>query len=613
MALAFPRLEELRDPLLERDYVRLCSRPAFFRNRSLAALGLGALLLMMFWLRDEGDSLDRLGRDFHLVFTWIAAAVAAITAATEAAVAVPTERATGSLTVLLTVPRRPMRLAAGFFLSRVLVALTAILAILPLEGGALLLGGVDARMVGSSLAIVVSAAVYGAAAGLLAGYDAADHRMAVGRTGLLTMSLTLLLPAAVALFGLVFHSWDPLKPSPSPDPMNPNCPEAWCYCLGGTLFLLSPLGGLFAHTFQVTMGMGGRVGSLFGNSAGAILIAEGLVALLGALVAILVTGLRLRADLERSAVASSRGGFGAALRRFLGHHSAGADHGPARDARSVGERPLLWKESRPPRSPWVRALLWVVYAAYAAFMAWLWFYPKIRRGLTEDGDTRFYDVMAVIPVWLFLAAAVKSCGTFLAEERERNALDLLRVTPIEAREYFLGRFLGSGARLIPLAAVSGTLGVVGVFTGQNHALGLLAWLAGGAFVIPFLGLLVFRAGMGGSTVRVAQRRTAAALGILTGGWIVLHWSLELAGGFSDGAHQGLMAMNPFASMVGPYSLYASLTFDFQAPSEYRTFWDQIRFGVIGTAALFLWGWLAMVLWSRLPGDLDRALHGAEEA
>jgi ABC-type transport system involved in multi-copper enzyme maturation permease subunit len=609
VALALPRLEDLRDPLLERDYVRLCSRPAFFRNRALAALGVGALLLLMYALADDDEPLDELGRSFHLVFTWLAAAIAGVVAATEAAVAIPTERATGSLTVLLTVPRKPLRLAAGFFLSRVLVALTALLAMLPLEGMALLMGGIDARIVGTGLYVVFVSAIYGAAAGLFAGYDARDHRLAVGRTGLLIMVLALILPLAVGLFGLVFHSWDPDHPSPKANPMSPDCPEAWCYAMGGTLFLMNPLGALVVHTFDVGQGSIG-IGSIFRNSSGSVYLAVAVVAAAAAVVAVVVTGLRLRADLERSAVASTQQGFRAWFAKFLGHHSPGADHGPARLAKPVWERPLLWKESRPPRGPWAHALLWLLYVAYAGFMGWLWFYPKIRRNLTEGLDTPFYDVMAVMPLWLFLLAAMKSCGTFLAEERERNALDLLRAAPIAPRDFFIARFLGSGARLLPLAAISAVLAIVGTFMGHNHALGLAAWAVGGCLIVPFFGLVVFRAGMAGSTVRVAQRRAVACLGLFTAGWLVLHWALSLAGHVPESVHEVLLALNPFAAMTGPYNLYAHLTFDFQSNLPLG---NQVRFGLAGTAAAFLWGGAAWFLWERLPKDLDRALHGAEEA
>ncbi len=620
MALSHPRLEELRDPLLERDYVRLCSRQPFFRNRAMAALGFGTILLLMVWLHDEDAPLDELGRNAHAVFTWIAAVLAGSIAATEAAVAIPTERATGSLTVLLTVPRRPLRLAAGFYLSRVLVALTAILAILPLEGAALLMGGVDPGTLATAALVILATTAYAAAAGLLAGYDAADHRMAVGRTVLLLLCLTILVPAVLGLVGVSFHVWKinpDLPPPPPVDPMALDCPEGCFYALGLFLFFLSPLASLLVHTDQVC-GSGLPFSTVLPVSPYAVHFAVAGVAVAGALAAILLTGMRLRADLERSAVPARRQGFRAWVARFMGDRRAGVDHGPPREAKPVWERPLLWKESRPPRGFWSLWLLRSLYLVYAGILAFLWFYPNLRKNLVEDRDTPFfYDTAATVPLWLFLLAALKSCGTFLAEERERNALDLLRVTPIPPREYFLARFIGGGMRVVPMGVVTVPFVVVGFFTGHNHPLGILAWLLGGLLVVPFLGLLVFRSGLGGPSVRAAQRRALFPIAVFLLGWPLVHlliqWTLHFPGDEPVRVHMVFLGLNPFAAIVAPYRLVADLSWDSVADRTRNPLADQLAFAVSGCAGALLWAAAAAVLWWRLPRDFDRALHGAEES
>jgi hypothetical protein len=584
----------------------------------MAALVFGTILILMIWIRDEDAPLDDLGRMSHVVFTWIAAALAGSIAATEAAVAIPTERATGSLTVLLTVPRRPLRLAVGFFLSRVLVALTAILAILPLEGAALLMGGVDMRAVATALLLILATTVYGAAAGLFAGYDAADHRAAVGRTGLLVLCLTLVIPAVIALVGFSFHEFKvnpDLPPPPPVDPMAPDCPEAWCYAAGIVLFFMSPFGALLIHTSQVV-----RAGILIPASLPvsplAIHLTVAGIAAVGALGAILLTGIRLRADLERSAVPARRQGFRAWLARSIGDRRAAVDHGPAREAKAVWVRPLLWKESRPPRGFWARWLLRSLYLVYAGILAWLWFYPNLRKNILEGQETGFYDAMAAVPVWLFLVAALKSCGSFIAEERERSSLDLLRVTPILPREYFLARFIGGGMRVVPMAVVTVPFVIIGFFTGHNHPLGILAWILGGVLVVPFFGLLAFRSGMEAPTVRLAQRRSLVPLGVFLLGWPLLHWILMTAlppdAPHAQRAQMVLLGLNPFASMVAPYRLYADLTYDYMMDTVHYPFADQIAFGVAGCAGALLWAGAAFVLWARLPREFDRALHAADE-
>ncbi len=586
----------LRDPLLERDYVRLCSRPAFFRNRALGPALLGAILLMMYGFRDEAASPDEMGRSIHLVFTWLAACLTSATAAAETAVAIPTERSTGSLPVLLTVPRSPLRLAAGFFLSRVLVALTALLAVLPLEGMALLLGGVDIADVGTALLCILAATLFGAGAGLFAGYDAPDHRLAVGRAGLLSIGLTLLLPLSLAVAGYALHDFET---GTGGDPRNPADAEAWLYVSAWVVFLLNPLGALAVHTFEMNrLGMP-PIHAMGLTSSGIPVLVTG-VAAAGALLAVLLTGRRLTADAERATVAAHRIG---PWRRFLSLFGRRAP----REAAAVWPEALLWKESRPPRNPWVRWGLHLAVLGYAGFLGWFWFSPEIQREFTgpRHRETALFDVLCSLPLWLWFLGTAASTGTLLAEERERRALDLLRAAPFRPRAFFLARFLGTGWRLLPAALATIPFVLAGTWLGIVHPLGVLAWGIGAALVAPFVALLSFRAGMGAVTVRSAQRRVGAAVGVFIVGWPFLHWFLEEAFRARDHVHQVLVCANPFVSVTGPYLLFMRAAFDDDR--------DLLRMGTAGSLAALVWALLACWLWRRLPGDLDRALHRAEDA
>jgi hypothetical protein len=585
----------LRDPLLERDYVRLCTRPAFFRNRTLAPLVLGGILLLMYGFRGETDSPDQLGLAIHLVFTWLAAVFTGVTAASEAAVAIPTERSTGSLPVLLTVPRSPVRLATGFFLSRVLVALTALVGVLPLEGVALLLGGVSLADLGTTLLCIVSATIYGGAAGLFAGYDAPNHRLALGRTGTLLVSLMILLPVALAAAGMGFYDF---KASPRVNLAAPVRPDEWLYLSSLVTVFLSPLGSLAALTFARTgIGMPPFAGPLLTPSR--IHLAVLCIAVAGALVSILVTGRRLRADTERATVASRRWNPARWLLGLLGRK------GP-RDAATVWEEPLLWKESRPPRSPWVRWTLRLAMVAYAGLLCWIWLNPRIRDNLNSrrQVETAFHDVVCSLPAWLFLFATAASCGTLLAEERERNSLDLLRAAPFRARAFFLARFLGIGWRLLPFAAATAPFVILGTWLGTVHPSGVLLWGVGAALVAPFLSLVAFRVGMAATSVRAAQRRVGLVMSVLIGGWLLLLW--VLAEGFRASGDVGrvVVAANPFVAVSGPYLLFVKATFG--------TWRHLAPFGVAATLAATAWAGAAWWLWSRIPADLDRALHGASD-
>jgi hypothetical protein len=594
LGLPLPRLADLRDPLLERDYVRICSRPASFRNRTIAVVVASVVLLMVWAGQRRGAAPDRIGRDLHVAFTWTAGVYVGLMALFEAAVAVPTERATGTLTVLLTVPRTPRRLAAGFLLSRSLAAFTALLGLAPLAGTSLLLGGVSLRDGLMAIGAVASAGIHGAAVGFLTGHAAADHRRGLGRAMAVVLLWNLLLPLLLGFAAAVLASTRDAAPTLRFPPAA--LPDALLQGALG-LFFLGPGGALVAATNRWVSGnpvLGGE--ALVAISLG--------VSLLLAAASVLVAGRRLRLETEMQVVASGRRGLLAGLFRRRGTPGAAAAAAPARPT-GIGDRPLWWKEMRPPRAAWARWSIRVAVIGYALFLGWLWFDPDVRREVRFDGDeVILYDILVSLPLWLLALGVLAASGPFVAEERERSALDLLRATPLGPWDYILARPLGILRRLAPALVVTGAFALLGVFMGIVHAAAVAAWIVGAALVIPALALLSFARGMAAPTVRSAQRR----MGTLVGTFLLL-WPLGVALlGFVAGDDwvQNLFAPNPLVALAGPFVTVTVFRFDRTPDGE------AVFFLLLSWIAALAWALYAWISVRSLPHALREALHAGEE-
>ena len=577
---AFPGpLGRLRDPLLERDYVRLCSRPSFFRNRCLAALLAGMVVLLVYGVSAADDApMDRMGRSVHLAFTWTAGLLALLAAVGEAAVAIPTERATNTLVVLLTVPLSTRRLAAGFLGSRLLFSLTGLLALLPIEGFALLLGGVSGTDLLLSAAAVGTAAVYGASVGMLAGNVAATHRVALGRSIAFLLFHVVLLPSLFGLAAALIETrW-------RGDPGMDGVQEVLGWCAGISVFS-SPLGPLIVLSsggLPIPYPVPGWV--LHGGPA--------LLAALLGLLSLRTAGNRLSLETESGIVAAGR----------TAKRSAAAGRAPG----GVWRFPLLWKESRPAREWWKRWALRVSVGGLFLVLCWIFVDPKVQRNLAnEDGGPGrrywFYDAFISLPVWLLALGFLPLSATLVAEEREKQSFDLLRATPLSPAEWFLARPLGLVVKAWPFFAGMLLLTLYGVGAGIVHWLSPLCWAAGAILVLPGLALLGFRLGLKAPTVRAANRRAGFVLVFLVFGYpMTLGFLAALFRLNDDGLF--LFGLNPFFAMSSPLVLLARAMDD--SPDR-----EVLVMGISGIVGGLLWFGLGALLWRRLPGMVRDAFHG----
>jgi hypothetical protein len=572
---AVARPPRFRDPLLERDYVRICSRPSSFRSRTLAA-GLIAAAAGIVLIADRGERPDVIGFRLHGVYAVVGAIVAAWMTLSEAATAIPAERSAGTLPLLLATPLSTRRLAAGFLGSRIAFAGTVLIALLPIEGLSLILGGVSGTSVLLANGTIAMAAAWAGGVGLLASAGAAESRRGLG--------------AAIAL-GLCWLAVVPLL-------------------LGFAGFLLSELPGLAAWRAEGEI-LAKAAGALaFSTPAGAVVaqfrpIEEAFdvprwalfavpaaVAFAVCVAGVLAAARRLGREADAQAVAGARAASADAAR-------------PARRPRGPGRDPLAWKESRPPRSLWARLAFHATTLVWLALLSWLWFHEEVREGLRRPGGASthlgFYDYFISTPLWMLLLGAAVSSATLVAEEREKGALDLLRTTPLEPADYALARARAVARRLAPGLAVSAVFAVIGVFMGIIRVATLATWLAGFALVAPAIVLGFFALGSRAATVRSATRNSALLVVTLLVVWPIATALLACIPGMRD-AHY-LAMMNPLAGACGPFILYAS---SLEGPA------DLFRLErVLPLVAAVGWGIVGFVLWTRRRGIVDRAFHGPD--
>jgi len=561
----------VRDPVLERDFLRLAARPAHFRNRTLTAVLVGALLLIVYGTMEGRGSPDELGRVTLAVLVLGSAACAGLLSYQEAILALCSERAAGTLPVLLTVPRTPLALARGLYLSRLLVALASVLSILPLAGMAMLFGGVSLREVLFGALVVVATAAFAGACGLLGGREARDGRAAEAGGGKVVAAV-LAAPALLALAGAIL----------------PFAEETgFLSDAAAFLFRLTPLPSLWAF-FEGTVGMRGRP-----------LESDALHALLGAaaaaLGAVLLTARTLAREDERSSLSATRPPARQEPLPLFGAR-------PRSRRTPVGENPLAWREGLLPRRGTERFLFRIAPWLLLALCLFVFAFPIFAMRVGGDrGDEVFYTLLAGTPLFLATTALMGSASSLLAGERERGTLEVLRVTPLTGRDVVLGAFLGAWTRSRALLLASGVAALAGAVTGLSNPLFYASLAIGCALVGAFLALFAVLATVRARTFRVAKGRVAGILGAAFLAWPLLA-ALSRLPGPPAGVSEGILAFDPPVSLMGP------LLLAYHAVAGLSN--EGLSFALLGTAGAVAYGIAAAVLWRRLPGRIDRAL--AEE-
>ncbi|MHC4924592.1 MAG: hypothetical protein ACYTG4_11025 [Planctomycetota bacterium] len=597
-------LRNLRDPLLERDYVRLSSRPAAFRNRTIAAFFVALVALAAYAAAlESGRTTDSTGRAIHVGFLWSAAVFVAMQSMTESSTAITSERHAGTLTILLMVPRSAFSLALGFFGSRVAVGLTALLAVLPIEGMALLFGGVGGKDLMLGLLVLLETAMFSVATGLLFGYGASNHRIAQARAWLFALSLAIVLPLFLLIAGVLLDEMNVIT----------QAQENSMQLLAAMLFSLTPLSPI-----AVSSGMPFAPPGLPMNW---VHIIPAIFTTALTVTALFVTARRLRNEAERETRMPLARRIGRLLGGLMGRrHSRDVEKPKDRVPHSVapapepgvagriGKYPLLWKEGRAHRSAMVRWSFQGLAILYFLGIAYMMFHPEIDDQWYPP-DVFFFDFVLALPAWLASLGLFALCGPFIPEERESKGLDLLRVTPLSPWQYLLARPVGLLRRAAPFVAATAALTLIGLFRGYVHPLGPVFWVFSTVTIAPFMAMAAFRLGVTSSSVRQATRRIGIAFTIMIAGWpILMGFLTAIFDRFSRNADEffgTLVALDPIIAIGTPMVL------GMEALDTGRIDRDVLRFCGVGTFMCVVYFGASILLWYRLKAKFHDYIEKAE--
>jgi len=215
----------------------------------------------------------------------------------------------------------------------------------------------------------------------------------------------------------------------------------------------------------------------------------------------------------------------------------------------------------------------------------------------------FYDAFISLPLWFLAFAVLPLSATMVAEEREKQALDLLRASPLPPREYILARPVGLLVKVWPFAAGMLLITLYGIATGIVHWLSPLCWLAGAVLVLPGLSLLGFRLGLRAPTVRAANRRAGSVIAFLLFGFpmalgfltALFRWGEETR--FLLGIHPGLCLSSPLMLLAHSLDRHPD-----------RATLETAVSGIVGGV---LWFGAAALLWRLMPNMVRDAFHGKD--
>ncbi len=562
-------------PLLLRDYARTGCRPAAFIQRATAAGGVGLILIIAFAAALGDEQPDEIATTLVGTAEIIVCGAVLLHASSTTALALATERATGSLTVLLTVPRSPLSLSLGVLLSRVLRTLTEVLVFLPLLAMVVFtLGGVPGDRILRVCLNVLWSALFGSAAGLLAGHRFREHRHAGAA------SILALLVLMAALPGIVGLAWAVLDARVTTDFGREAQRMLASVAVG--LWMATPSLAVIADCvgpppfLPAVAGLGPWTLMQAASGAGALLLATVAVA-------------RASRRLGREADAEIADGM-------ISTRRAG---GPSQRAGPLPrDRPLSWKECRPARKAWHRWAFRGVGLGYAVLVVWMM--VKVREriafGWNEEGARFSVDLMIAVPAWVLVLAVFAGTTTFIAEERERGSLDLLRVAPLRTWDYVIARPEGTLRRAVPMLVLCALLWLAGAISGTGSLWAFPAAVLGAAALLPLAALGGFALGVSAPTVRKASQRVSLMVFGLVFAWPFLAGWLGTLTRPSDKPALALLGLDPVAGMLTPFVLVQA--------------WDEAgRRG--GDAAVFLAaGFVSIVASGIAAGGLRAVFAGA---
>jgi ABC-type transport system involved in multi-copper enzyme maturation permease subunit len=192
----------------------------------------------------------------------------------------------------------------------------------------------------------------------------------------------------------------------------------------------------------------------------------------------------------------------------------------------VGGRPMVWKELHAEpgfRLHWMGRIILAVLVVASFFPLWPIFQEFLERNGNTDMLSEAMNVWArgvgtAVACLLLLGVAVRAVGS-VSGERERQTLDSLLTSPLDARDILYGKWLGSVLSLRWAWAWLGAIWLVAVLTGGLSPLAVPLLLAGWFIFASFTAAL----GLWYSTVcHTTLRATLSTLFTLVVLWLS-HW------------------------------------------------------------------------------------------
>ncbi|MEQ8845643.1 MAG: ABC transporter permease subunit [Phycisphaerales bacterium] len=432
-------------PIFQREVRALGRRRAPYWVRFFYTLVLAALVGLVFSSMWDADAVGGIMRQSMMetiapvVLSTIAVvqfAALGLVAPVLTAGAIADEKRQRTLSTLLTTPLTSRDIVLGKLGSRTVQLLVLSLVPMPLLLALRVFGGVEAEAILASMALGLSIGLLGASLALM---FSIWHRRTPSIVFFALCSTAVLVFLPLPLMFLVQWEFS----------VDERHPLFRCLAPVALLAVLSPdeLGG--ASVADVRGYWIPALGYVLSISAAVVLFA------------IFV----LRGVLRREA---SGGGNASVVARFV---APGVEtpkppaDGRGRDAREVGDRPVLWRELRQTATgSGTRTLI-----AFGIGIAILLFLYAVA-GLDDPGLT--VTLMLITAVGLTAQAAL-STPTAITAERDAGSWGVLLTTPVGARQIVLGKTLGSMRRLWLAPAVLAFHLLLVMATGWFHPIGVL--------------------------------------------------------------------------------------------------------------------------------------------
>ena len=435
---------------------------------ALLALAAGAWIYVVSYR----DSPSSLGQAMFITLTIVANLYALLAGMRVTADCLSEEKREGTLGLLFLTDLKGYDIVLGKLAATSLNAFYWLLAVFPMLGISLIMGGVTPGEFARVIAVSVNNLLFSLAVGMFCSSVSRDDRKAAGGTFLVILFLT----AGLPLLGMWMetltrngHAW-PLFSVPNP--------AFTCYAAFDQMYTRSGYGGVFYLSALVVLGMS------------------------WALLA-LACWIVPRTWQEKE----SSGGGGGLRGRWRQWQFGSAEQRLARRRMLLAVNPVLWLTNR---ERFKLALVWTILAALG--LAWLWGHVAWGRYWDEvAGLLGAFAAHTVLKVWL-----AGEAGRRLAEDRRSGALELLLATPIGVEEILQGQRLALWRQCawptVAVLVMDCILVVVGldIFHGSEERVWMLVWGIGGAMLVWDLFTLSWVGMWMGLNSRTPNRASSAA-------------------------------------------------------------------------------------------------------